>query len=159
MEASVRIRPVKHKDLKALAKIYIKSYGIYGNLERWNTSSSLKLMNYFYDRQRNLFFVAEINSKIIGSFVAIVKPWWDGNHLFDGELFVDPAFQKKGVAKTLLKTGLQKAVKKYNAKVWEATTFKSGFPLSWYVHIGLAESSDYTFISGNIKDILKKLDD
>lgn len=155
---AVKIRPAKASDLKTLAKIYSRSYGIYGNLESWGDEASLNLMKYFYKRQPDLSFVAEIEGKIVGHFVAIVKPWWDGNHLFDGELFVDPDYQKRGIAKLLLKTGLQKAVKKYNAVIWEATTFKKGFPLSWYGRIGLKESRDYALIGGNVKEIIRKLD-
>ncbi|MBI4176413.1 MAG: hypothetical protein HY518_04355 [Candidatus Aenigmarchaeota archaeon] len=38
----------------------------------------------------DLQIVAEYNGKPVGAFVAGIKPWWDGNHLADGEIFVHP---------------------------------------------------------------------
>jgi len=71
----------------------------------------------------SLAFAAEYDGKIVGAFFAGIKPWWDGNHLFDGEIFVHPDFQNKKIGKALFKRILEEAVKKYDAKIFDAFTF------------------------------------
>jgi len=44
-----------------------------------------------------LAFLAEVNGKIAGGICGIIKPWWDGNHLVETELFLRPEFQRQKV--------------------------------------------------------------
>ena len=158
MVNKINIRLMKAKDLKKLADIYTRAYKIYGKWEKWNAKEAYKLLKYYLKKQSDLAFLAEYRGKIAGGFVAGIRPWWDGNHLTEGELFVDPDFQKKGIGKLLLKTVLEKSIKKYNATIWEATTFKKTvFPLIWYKNLGFNEITEWTIIGGNIKDVLKNL--
>ena len=104
-------------------------------------------------------FVASYNGKVVGAFVAGIKPWWDGNHLLDGELIVDPDYQKKGIGKLLLKAILRKAINKYNVTVWEAVTFrKTKFPLSWYRKLGFHEIKEWAIFGGDVRKALKKVE-
>ncbi|MBI4162455.1 MAG: GNAT family N-acetyltransferase [Candidatus Aenigmarchaeota archaeon] len=154
----VIIRLMKKKDLKELAKAYTRAYSIYNKWEHWNDERSYALLSYWHKRQPDLAFVAELDKKVVGAFVAGIKPWWDGNHLVDGELVVDPDYQKKGIGTLLLKKVLEKSLSKYNANEWEATTFKkTKFPLSWYTRLGFKEHKEWTIIGGNIKEALKKM--
>jgi ribosomal protein S18 acetylase RimI-like enzyme len=54
-----------------------------------------------YEKQRNLFFVAEENEKVVGAIMSGVKPWFDGNRLIDTELFVDKNYQNRHLAREL----------------------------------------------------------
>jgi len=154
----MKIRLMKKKDLKELAKTYTRAYQIYNKWEHWNGERSYALLSYWLKRQPDLAFVAEYNGRVVGAFVAGVKPWWDGNHLVDGELVVDPEFQRKGIGKLLLKAVLEKSVAKYNVTVWEAITFKkTKFPLSWYRKLGFNDVKEWTIINGDVKEALKKI--
>jgi len=158
MASKIKVRPMKEKDLKKLAEIYVQAYKIYSKWENWNSKTAYKLLMHYLKRQPDLAFVAEYNNEVAGAFVAGIKPWWDGNHLVEGELVVDPGYQKKGVGKLLLKSLLEKAVKKYNVTVWEATTFKkTKFPLSWYRKLGFREVKEWTIIGGDVRKALKKV--
>ena len=95
----LHIRLVKKEDLNDLAKVYTAVYKAFDVGERWEFDSSHQLMNYWLKRQLDLFFVAEVENKIVGGFVGGIKPWWDGNHLVDVEVFVHPDYQKRGIAK------------------------------------------------------------
>ena len=58
----------------------------------------------------------------------------------------------------MLKTVLEKAVKKYDAIVWEAVTFKkTEFPLSWYRKLGFNEIKEWTLIGGDVRKALETL--
>ena len=154
----IKIRHMRKRDLSTLSVGYVRAYEIYSKWERWDKEAAYRLFEYWLKRQPDLAFVAECDKVVVGAFVAGIKPWWDGNHLVDGELFVDPEYQKKGVGKALLRAVLEEAIRKYGAVVWEAITFKeTGFPLSWYTKLGFGEIKGLTIIGGNVKDALKKL--
>lgn len=153
----IKIRRMRKQDIPQLSPMYVRAYRIYRKWERWNAKAANRLFTYWLKRQPDLAFVAETDGKVVGAFVAGIKPWWDGNHLVDGELVVDPAYQKKGIGRLLLKTMLQNAIDKYDATVWEAITFKkTEFPLKWYKKLGFDEISEWTIIGGNVKEALKR---
>ncbi|MDO8627494.1 MAG: GNAT family N-acetyltransferase [Candidatus Diapherotrites archaeon] len=156
--ADIKIRLMKKTDLSALAKMYAKVYTIVNMGENWTTGSAKKLLEYWLKKQPDLSFVAEFDGKIVGAFTSGIKPWWDGNHLFDGEIFVDNNYQGKGIGTKLIKVLFETAVKKYNATVFEAATYtKTEFPLDWYKSMGINISTGLVLISGKIKDVIKKL--
>jgi len=98
---NIKIRPMRKEDLRQVAEIYTIVYQKFDIGEKWTTKTALKLLDYWYKKQPDLAFVAESNRKIVGAFVAGIKPWWDGNHISDGEIFVHPDFQKQGIATKL----------------------------------------------------------
>ncbi|HIH31630.1 TPA: GNAT family N-acetyltransferase [Candidatus Woesearchaeota archaeon] len=155
---NLNIRLIKKSDLKTLARIYTKVYTYSDVGEKWIDTTSYNLLVYWYKRQPDLCLVAESSGKPIGAFVAGIKPWHDGNHLVDGEIFVDPDYQKKGIGRLLSIEMYKRALKKYNAICFDATTFKDKkFPLSWYKSQGFAEVKNWTIITGDLRKVLKGL--
>lgn len=156
----INIRQVNRNDLSELSKVYTKTYEVFDVGERWTESTALELMTYWFERQPDLAFLADEDGRIIGGFFAGVKPWWDGVHLVDGEMFVHPDYQKKGTGSLLSKHLFGEAIDKYQAKVWDTYTFKKTVhPLSWYEKLGFTENMDWVMISGDLKEALKRLDD
>ena len=154
----VVVRSMKEEDLLIISELYVRAYKIYSQWEHWNSEAARQLFEHWLKRQPDMSFVAEYDDKVVGAFVGGIKPWWDGNHLVDWELVVDPEYQKKGIGKLLLKVALEKAVEKHNATLCEAVTFKkTKFPLSWYKRIEFNEIKEWTMIGGDIKEVLKKL--
>lgn len=155
---NIKIRLVSKDDLIHLANVYVKTYTAFDVGEKWTKNTALELLEYWFKRQPDLAFLAEYDDKIIGGFFAAVKPWWDGTHLVDGELFVHPDFQKQKVGSLISIKMFTTAIEKYNAKVWDTYTFKnSKHPLSWYKKQGFEENKDWVMISGNLKEALDKL--
>ena len=156
----INIRLAKKEDLQELASLYCKVFTVFDVGERWTEKTAYNLLLYWFNKQPDLFFLAEEKKKIIGAFVAGVKPWCDGNHLFDGEIIIDPDHQKKGIGSKISKVVYRTAIEKYNAKCFEANTFKHHkHPLSWYKKQGFKEVEDLTIIEGNLRDILHNLED
>jgi len=154
----ISIRLAKNADLKQIAKIFIASYKHIEDDEKWDLENAHKLINHFYNAQKDLFFIAEENGQIVGGIVALIKPWWDGNHLTDGEFIVHPTHQKKGIGAKLINHLFLHAQKKYNAVSWDTFTFNENkHPLTWYKKIGFKEIEKWIMISGNVKEVLKKV--
>lgn len=146
-------------DLPALAAMYVRSFADPALGEHWTEPAAHALLANWYARQPDLAFVAAEDSKLLGAFVVGVRPWWDGNHLVDGELFVDADSQGKGVAKDLIREVLLQAKAKYAPVVWESYTFKGqDFPLNWYKRMGFREIDEWVMIRADVADVLNKLE-
>ncbi|MBS3165839.1 GNAT family N-acetyltransferase [Candidatus Woesearchaeota archaeon] len=155
---SLLIRLMQKKDLLPLAKIYVRVYDNFNVGEKWNENAAQQFLFYCFQRQPDLSLVAVADKRVVGAFFADVKPWCDGNHLVDGELFVDPEYQRQGIGTALQIVMYKKAIKKYNAKVAEGITFRDKpFPLSWYKHLGFKEVKNRVIIQGNLSKALNLL--
>lgn len=153
----LKIRLGKKQDLTRLAEIYSEAYNSLNIGEKWTKATALKLLEFVYQDQKDLFFVA-VDKEIIGAIVASVKPWWDGNHLFEGEFFVLPKYQKHGVGTELLKHLFVSARKKYKVVSWDTFTHRiHENPLSWYKKRGFEEIKQWVMITGNVDDVLEKI--
>lgn len=117
------------------------------------------MLTYFYDRQKDLFFVAEEDGKAIGAVMSTLKPWFDGNRICDSEIFVKKEYQRRYIGANLYKIHLQTAQNKYDCKVIEFHTYgdESEFPQNWYKRIGLSKDEELVIMSGKIKEILSKI--
>lgn len=89
------IRLLQESDLPKVGEIYARAFEKANIGEQWTPKSAEKFMRYWFNRQSDLFLIAESEGKVVGGIVAGIKPWWNGNHMVDGELFVDPEIQKK----------------------------------------------------------------
>ena len=147
------------KDLQMIAVEYANYYSNSKLEEKWTKESTMKLFEYFYNQAPDLIFVAYDKEKPVGIIMTLLKPWWDGMHLEDGEVFVIKEYQKREIAKKLFKTLFEYAIDKYDATTLEAHTYEdeNGFPYNWYKRIGFETINDLKIISGNIKEIVKKL--
>jgi GNAT superfamily N-acetyltransferase len=152
------IRPIRQSDLKELGRVYVASYQNVDNGEQWTPESATKLLDDWLKKQPDLAYLAEVDKKIAGGFVVGVKPWWDGNHLTDGEIFVDPDYQKYGVGTQLLKHVFETAISKYDVVAWDTFTYTdTSHPLSWYTKLGFDRINNWAMITCNPKEVLKKL--
>jgi len=153
------IRLVKPEDINNLAYIYKELYDGIEIWESWTIESAKALLSYWYDRQPDLFFVAEVDGKVVGGIVSGIKPWFDGNRLVDSEIFVDKRYQERHLWKELFKKHLSEAKKIYDAKIMEFHTYgdETEFPQSWYRRIGIKKDKELIIMNGEIWDILRHL--
>lgn len=154
---SIQIRLMKKGDLECLAEVYTKVYEVFDVGERWDKKSAYKLLEYLFKHQSDLAFVAEYDGQIVGAFLTLVKPWWDGKHLVEGEVFVHPDYQQRGIGTKLMKVAF-KTAKEKGVVACDGVTFKEfKHPLSWYKRLGFKEIKDWTIITCDIEKVLKKL--
>ncbi|MBO5033577.1 MAG: GNAT family N-acetyltransferase [Lachnospiraceae bacterium] len=154
----VFIEPMDYESVDELADLYVKIYKETNPKEKWNNLSAKRFILYFYNLCPDLFFVAKLNGKIIAGVWGPVKPWWDGNKVYDLEIFVDNEYQGKGVSKLILFHYLEIAIKKYNVNSIEAITFNDReFPLSYYKKIALDKDQQLVLLEGKAQEIILKL--
>ena len=89
------IRLVKRSDIDELAKIYKDLYDNVDIGENWTIERASSLLKYWYDKQKDLFFVYEENDIPLGAIVSGIKSWFDGFRLVDTEIFVSKKCQNK----------------------------------------------------------------
>ncbi len=153
----LKIREIKEHDLGKLSEIYAEVYRVFDIGERWTAQKARVLLRYWLKKQPDLALLAEIDREIVGGFVVGVKPWWDGNHLVDGEIFVHPDYQRKGIGAKLLEAMLERADKKYDAVRFDTFTFRDSPALKWYKSIGFREITEWAIIGGDVKTVLGHL--
>ncbi len=154
----VVIRPISHEDLSQLASAYTQAINKLDVGEKWEDKSSYALLESWFKQQPDLAFCALYEAQLVGGFIVGIRPWWDGNHLVTGELFVQPDYQNRGIAKQLLKQTLNTAVEKYNPVIWETHTFRhQEFPLTWYKQLGFREINEWVMIQADVIELISKL--
>ena len=158
MSDEIDIRLIREKDLDKLAEIYTETYRIFDVGEEWTKKSSYDLLDYWLKRQPDLCFLAEYQGEMVGAFVAGIKPWWDGNHLVDGEIFVNPEHQRKGIGTELSRHLLRTAIDKYGVVAFDTYTFRlTDFPFRWYKSLGFEEINEWVMISADPQKVLERL--
>lgn len=155
---NLKIRLVTQEDLQSLSKTYTVAYNALNIGENWTPETAHKLIKYLFEDQPDLFFAAEVDSKVVGGVVATVRPWWNGNHLIEGEIFIHPDYQKKGIGVKLIKKLFTTAKEKYGVVSWDTythTVYEN--PLAWYKSLGFEEIKHWTMITGNVNKVLKQI--
>ena len=154
----MEIRPAKKEDFKALSEIYVASYNSLNIGEKWTEETAEKMLTHLFNTQPDLNFVAVVEGTIVGGVNALIKPWWDGNHITDGEIFIDPKYQGQKIGKKLLKQLFLEAKNKYGAVSWDTFTHVvHTHPLTWYESMGFEKMPHWAMITGDIEKVLKNL--
>jgi|SRR3989338_3913516 len=156
MKNKFKIVSLKSSDVTEISKVYVRAYRTRG--EKWTDKRASALIKSYLKKQPDMAIVAILDRRLVGGFFCLVKPWWDGNHMIETEIFVDPRAHKQGIGQALFQEILTRAKKKYEAVVFEGITFsKLKFPISWYNKIGIKKAEELMFIDGKVDVILKKL--
>lgn len=151
------IRLIKENEIEEAAKVYAAAFNNADVEESWTDKSAIKFISHWFKKQPDLFLVATHEEKILGGVVAEIVPYFDGNNLTGAELFVDPESQGQGIAKKLLMSILEEAIKKYGVTFFSGiANKKADFPLRWYQKLGMKKTR-WIFIEGDANKILHSL--
>ncbi len=155
----ITFKEVKEKDLSILASLYSLIYLNIKMGENWTYPTALSYMQYFYHYQPDLFICAYDDDIPIAAIMSTLKPYFDGIHLTETELFVSQDYRGQNIGKKLLEMHFELANAKYDATHIDAITYinNDNSPLNWYKKIGLEPVSNLVVLHGNLKDCLKKL--
>lgn len=154
----IEISLAQEKDLNVAGEIYCHAFNTPQNNEHWIPISASEFLLYCYRRQPDLFYIAREHSNILGGVYGDIKPWWDGNHLANTELFVAPSHQKQKIGSKLLITIIENALAKYHIAVIEGITFRyPGSPFQWHKRLGFEIMREMVPVVGNPNIVLAKL--
>jgi len=157
--AEIKIRLIEESDIPEIARVYADSFNRAETGEHWAEDQALSFVQYWYNTQPDLFFVAVHGHKIIGGAMAEVKQWWNGVGLDHAQLFVDPEFFLNGVGKALLTKLIKEGVDKYSIITFSGmASSHNAFPVSWYKKIAFAPMANWVQLGGKAKEILSKLE-
>jgi len=152
------IREATTEDIPNLAIAYLNAFKAVDPDEIWTERQAAKLVAFFLNAQPDLAFVAEQEGEVIGGICGLAKPWWDGVHLVDTEIFLDPMGQQKGIGTRLFLHYLEEAIRLYDATKIEAITFKGlEFPSSWYIQLGFEDKNDWKIVFGDVATVTHRL--
>ena len=146
----ITIRKTKNSDIKTLASIYEQTYNAEKTGEFWDTSKAKALLDFYFNLKTFIGLTALSDKKICGAFFSFIKPWWDGKHLAEGELFIHPKYQNKGIG-TQLYLVMMKTAYKRGCIVHDLRAYKK--PATWYKKIGFKRTS-LAHLSGQIKEVI-----
>ena len=150
---AIRIREAVNDDIEQLAKAFMKAWNAMG--ERWSIGEASEYMDYWM-KKGDIFLVAETCGRIVGGFASGLKPWWSGKQLYDGELFVEPEEQGKGIGKALMLEMLKRA-KRLGATEMVAFTYRNSIAHKWYSRLGMRDADEFVMVEGIIDGMLEKL--
>ena len=112
-----------------------------------------------FDHQSDMFFVAKDDGEIVGGIWGLVRPWINGPHIVDIEIFVDPKHQGKRISLHLYKKLLEDAISKYNVVEIEGIVdSKKDFPMNYYKSLA-REESGFVHIWGDTGNVLRRIDE
>ncbi|MBI2640326.1 MAG: GNAT family N-acetyltransferase [Candidatus Sungbacteria bacterium] len=149
----LKIRKAKKLDIDQLARIYRRAYGRSRDGEDWSIKRAKALLDFYFGQKTFLGLTALVEGKIVGAFFSFIKPWHDGDHLGEGELFVDPDYQNRKIG-TKLFLDMNKIAAKRRCTIHELIVY--GRVARWYKKLGIKESG-LKHLEGRIKDIIKKM--
>lgn len=155
----IAFKKVKEKELPILASLYSVIYSNIKMGETWTYSTALSYMQYFYHYQPDLFICAYDDDIPIAAIMSTLKPYYDGIHLTETELFVSEYYRGQNIGKKLLEIHFELAIAKYNSSHIDAITYINNInsPLNWYKKIGLEPNPNLVVLNGNLEDCLKKI--
>lgn len=153
------IRLVQESDIEELAKIYKELYDNADIGENWTINKAYDLLMYWYEKQKDLFFVDIEDNVPVGAIVSGIKTWFDGLRLVDTEIFVSNKCQRRHIGKNLMLTHLKEAKMKYNVSMIEFHTYgkENEFPQNWYNRIGFEKDEELIIMHANVENVLNKL--
>ncbi len=153
------IRLVQKSDIGELAAIYKELYDNADIGENWTVDKAYDLLMYWYEKQKDLFFVDIEDDVPVGAIVSGIKSWFDGLRLVDTEIFVSNKCQKKNIGKNLMLTHLKEAKVKYNVSMIEFHTYgnENEFPQNWYNRIGFKKDEELIIMHADVDNVLNNL--
>ena len=144
---------VQKKDIPILARIYARAYN-----KEWESrkpKKSQEMIEYRY--KKNIKIKVVYDKKIVWAIFSDIKPLYVWNIMNDGDIVIDPAYQKLWIGAKLFSYGIEYAIKKFHVVGWDFYTFKDSYQYERYKRIGFYASNKWIMMSGKTHEVFKKL--
>ena len=141
----ITFKEIQEKDLQILASLYSIIYLNIEANEKWTYETALSYIQYFYHHQPDLFICAYDDDIPIGAVMSTLKPYYDGMHLSNLDIFVSEDYRDQNIGKKLLEMHLELANAKYDVKQIDTIINKNLYDdsLNWCKDVGLEINSNF----------------
>lgn len=82
---------IKQSQLAEVGHVYAECFNLADIGEHWTDQAATAFLTHLWKIQPDLFYIAVQDNAIIGAIAGSIKPWYDGHHIHEIELFVHPA--------------------------------------------------------------------
>jgi ribosomal protein S18 acetylase RimI-like enzyme len=142
----MKIRKAKKEDFKEIAKIMMKESSKKPYTEKYTLKTALKEINRL---SKNELYVAENEKEIMGFIASSITPDNKKKAYID-ELWLRPAYQGKGVGKTLVKF-IEDKLKKKGVNIIRLVAKKNAKAFGFYKKIKYKEYKEMVFMEKKLK--------
>ena len=155
---------IQNEDIASISDAYARYYRESVIHEPWTPEKVADLLRYSCTKQPDLFFAAyDEEGKPEGFVLSFVRPFSDGNHLVDTEVFVDPRLslaRRSFAAKELTVKLLETAVRDVHVMAIDGFAYEdeNGFPLNMYQKMHMVEDRDLKMFTANISEFLTRIE-
>ena len=165
MEALIRL--ATEAEIPEIGRLFSKVY-TNEHFDKFTPDKSIEYIDWLFRRCPELAFVAVQGERIVGAKLAATKPFFDGLHMVDSEIFVDPDYRRQGIGLNLTKKSFETA-KEMGVTVVDSATFiqdESENPkwsikheytnLEWHKKNGFHRETQMVLMYGNIDELIDK---
>lgn len=135
-----------HEVLGGCAELLVEAYNSEPWNDNWTKEKALEKLACFYSSPKFVGLAAYADGKLAGCCIGNIEPYYIGDYYYLKEVFVSPAFQKRGVGHRLIE-----AIKEELASLGIETiilfTGKGFFPYDFYLKSGFAEMEGMRMMS------------
>jgi len=163
----MEIRQATAQDIPEIGQLFSKVYTT-KSFKDFTPEKAIEAMRWLFNRCPEVAFVAVEDGKIVGAHLAGSKPWFDGIHIVDGELFIDEKYRGQHIGLKLTQHYLN-AAKKLGAVSVDGISFVPApnsenrwdiapqfFNLAWHEKNGFYRIDQMAVISGDIDELIQK---
>lgn len=129
------IYDIEEKDLEECAELFVKTFNEEPWNEKWTVKKAGKRLSDVYNSPEFKGFVYSENEKIYGAILGNKEQWYDGEHFYIKEFFIDSNIQGKGIGKKLL-LHLEKCLEKEGVSLIHFWTLKGDIAEKFYRKMG-----------------------
>lgn len=143
------IRDLKMHHLEECAELFVKTF----NEEPWNEKWPLdKVVKRLVDYYRSSGFKGSLyfeEDKIIGVILGNKEQWFDGEHFYIKEFYVDSSTQGKGIGKKLI-AKFEEELKEERISLVQFWTLKGSRAQEFYKKLGYEVSESYSIMEKSL---------
>lgn len=97
------IRKMTFTDIRCCAEILCSVYNNEVWQCRWTIDTAEAYLKDYFKAEKFVGFIMEIGGRLCGAIFCHEKIWWNNSELFIDEMFINPAFQRRGYGSELIK--------------------------------------------------------
>lgn len=127
--------------LDACAELLVAAYNAEPWNDNWTKAIALEKLTCFYKSPKFFGLIIKQNGQAIGCCVGNIEPYFTGDYFYLKEMFIHPAFQRKGLG-SLLMSKLKETINTIGINTIILFTGKDLFPYNFYLKEGFNEMQE-----------------